>query len=412
MLIKKKIKNKNIKNLYSNNCIKYKTKNFYKVIISLFLVGFSTFSILYSIQPILPIFSKKFFLTPSQSSLALSISTISMAVGILFMSPISHIYGRRKIISCSLFCSSIFTIICSFSHTWLEIVFMRACIGFTLSGVTSVAILYLSEEMDVKILPFCIGLYISGNTIGGFIGRLFSNIIVRFFSWRLVFFIIGCSSLFFSIVSFINLPQSKNFKSSSLNFKCIVRNFLLPFKIKICRILFISGFLFMGCFVSLFNYISYRLIMKPFLLNQISISFLSIIYLIGVYISPKSSILYTKYGRKSILICALYIMIFGIFLTFFNKLILILLGLICFTIGFFIAHSTASSWISLLTKKYKLEISSLYFFFYYLGSSLFGSFIGIFWFYWGWNGVFFILNFILFSSLYIIFNISNKLIQI
>ncbi|NIH41061.1 MAG: MFS transporter [Buchnera aphidicola (Periphyllus aceris)] len=407
MLIKKK--NNHIKNLFQNKYIKYRTKDFYKMIISLFFVGFSTFSILYSIQPILPIFSKKFFLTPSESSLALSISTVSMAFGILFISPLSNLFGRRKIISLSLFIASVLTIFCSFSQNWLEVVILRAFIGFSLSGVTSISILYLSEEVDINSLPLCIGLYISGNTIGGFFGRLISNIIVHFFSWRMVFLTIGCLSLFFSILSLINLPLSKHFKKSNLNLKCLFKRFLLPFKIETCLILFLFGFFFMGSFVSLFNYIGYRLIMKPFLLNPIFISFLSIIYLIGVYSSPKASFLSRKYGKKNLLTYSLYIMLIGVLLTYFNNLLIIIFGLFCFTTGFFLAHSTASSWISILTKYYKLEISSLYFFFYYIGSSLFGSFIGIFWFFWGWNGVFCVLNLVLFFSLILVKKISNKI---
>ncbi|CAL4324881.1 Inner membrane transport protein YnfM [Buchnera aphidicola (Periphyllus testudinaceus)] len=408
MLIKKKIKNKKVKNISTNNYIQNRTKDFYKVVISLFLVGFSTFSILYSIQPILPIFSKKFCLTPSQSSLALSVSTISMAFGILFISPISNFFGRKKIILLSLFLASILTIICSFCRTWPEIIIIRALIGLSLSGVTSIVIIYLSEEMDSEILPFCIGLYISGNTIGGFSGRVFSNIIARVLSWNLVFLVIGCMSLFFSFLSLINLPNSKNFKRTSVNFKILIKNFILPFKIKTCKTLFLSGFFFMGSFVSLFNYISYRLIMKPFFLNQILISFLSVIYLVGVYSSPKASFLSSIYGRKAVIQYSLYVMIFGVFLTYFNNLFLIILGLFLFAIGFFIAHSTMSSWISFLTKKYKLEISSLYFFFYYLGSSLFGSFTGIFWFYWGWNGIFYILTFFLVLSSFFIKNLSEE----
>ncbi|NIG99394.1 MAG: MFS transporter [Buchnera aphidicola (Periphyllus acericola)] len=407
MLIKKK--NNQTKNLFQNNYIKYRTKDFYKMIISLFFVGFSTFSILYSIQPILPIFSKKFFLTPSESSLALSISTVSMAFGILFISPLSNLLGRKKVIFLSLFIAAILTIFCSFAQTWLEVIIIRSLIGFSLSGVTSISILYLSEEVDINFLSLCIGLYISGNTIGGFFGRLISNIIVHFFSWRMVFLIIGSLSLFFSILSLINLPSSQHFKKSNLKIKFLFKRFLLPFKIKTCLILFLFGFLFMGSFVSLFNYIGYRLIMKPFLLNPIFISFLSIIYLIGVYSSPKASFLSRKYGKKKILTYSLYIMLLGVLLTYFNNLLIIIFGLFFFTTGFFLAHSTASSWISILTKCYKLEISSLYFFFYYIGSSLFGSFIGIFWFFWGWNGVFFILNFVLFCSLILVKKLSNKI---
>ncbi|MCW5197436.1 MFS transporter [Buchnera aphidicola] len=403
------LKNQNIKKIYFKNYIQKNTTEFYKTIISLFLAGFSTFSILYSIQPILPIFSRIFFLTPTESSLSLSIATASMACGMLFMSPISNRIGRKNVMSISLFCASFLTLICAFSTSWIEIIIIRSLIGISLSGVTSVAIIYLSEEVDLKILPLCIGLYISGNTIGGFLGRLISNIIVRCFSWRYVFIVVGSVSLFFTILFFLNLPQSKNFKKSMIDLNSCMKNFFIPFKIQSCIIFFIVGFLFMGSFVALFNYIGYRFIMKPFLFHPIYISCLSVIYLIGVYSSPKASFLSEKYGRMNVFLGALYLMIIGVILTYYNLIWLILFGLILFTTGFFIAHSTASSAISIMSKKNKLDVASLYFFFYYLGSSLFGSFVGIFWFYWGWNGVFLILNFVLILSVILINQIKDDI---
>ncbi|CAL4324873.1 MFS transporter [Buchnera aphidicola] len=392
------IKKKNIKKKY----IKKNTKNFYRAIISLFLAGFSTFAILYSIQPILPVFSRIFLLTPLESSFSLSVSTLSMAFGILFIGPVSNFFGRKNVMSISLFCASFFTILCAFSKNWLEIIIIRGLVGFSLSGVTSIAITYLSEEFDPKILSLCIGLYISGNTIGGLVGRLISNIIVRVLSWNWVFIIIGFFSLFCTILFIYYLPKSKNFKFlKEVNYEILIDSFYKPFTMENCLILFLVGFLFMGSFVALFNYIGYRLIMKPFLLHPIYVSLLSIIYLIGVYSSPQASFLSNYYGRIFVLKFALFIMILGVILTYSNFLFIILIGLIFFTTGFFIAHSTASSWISDMTKKYRLEISSLYFFFYYLGSSVFGSFSGFFWFYWGWSGVFFILNFILIICLFL-----------
>lgn len=408
-LQKNTLNNQYIKKIYFKNYIQKDTKEFYKTVISLFLAGFSTFAILYSIQPILPIFSKIFFLTPAESSLALSISTASMAFGILFISPVSNKFGRKNIMSISLFSAACLTLICAFSTSWIEIIIIRSLIGISLSGVTSVAIVYLSEEVDLKILPLCIGLFISGNTIGGFLGRLISNIIVRFFSWRYVFIVIGSVSLFFTILFFLNLPQSKNFKKSIINFQSCMKNIFFPFKIHSCLIFFVVGFLFTGSFVALFNYIGYRFIMKPFLFDPVYISYLSIIYLIGVYSSPKASFLSEKYGRINLFMYALCLMVFGVILTYYNFIFLIFLGLILFTTGFFIAHSTASSAISIMSKRKKLDISSLYFFFYYLGSSLFGSFVGIFWFYWGWSGVFLIINCVLIFSLFLLNQIEDDI---
>ncbi|MDE5285597.1 MAG: MFS transporter, partial [Buchnera aphidicola] len=160
------------------------TKKFNNFILALFLGGFSTFSILYSVQSILPVFSTQFSLTPAESSLALSTATAAMSIGMLFTGPLSDIIGRKLIMSISLLIAALLTILCSGMNTWTSIILMRALIGLSLSGVVAIAITYISEEIDPALLPYSIGLYISGNTIGGFFGRLISSILAEKFSWN------------------------------------------------------------------------------------------------------------------------------------------------------------------------------------------------------------------------------------
>jgi YNFM family putative membrane transporter len=49
---------------------------------------------------------------------------------------------------------------------------MRALAGLTLGGVPAGAMAYLSEEMHAKAIGLAMGLYISGNALGGMSGRL------------------------------------------------------------------------------------------------------------------------------------------------------------------------------------------------------------------------------------------------
>nr|WP_053940498.1 MFS transporter [Buchnera aphidicola] len=379
------MKNQNI--IEKKICIKQNKKKFNEIILCLFLGGFSSFSILYCVQSILPIFSKQFCLTASQSSLSLSATTATMAVGTLLTGIISDIIGRKLIMSASLLSASILTIICSCINNWHMIIILRALIGLSLSGVVAIAITYIVEEIHSSSLSFCIGLYISGNTIGGCSGRILSSIIAEHFSWNVSLFTIGVFSLILSFLFLFLLPSSKNFYPIPVDYKMFLNNFYLHLKNRILFTLFMIGFILMGSFVTIFNYIGYRLISKPFYLNTSSIGLLSIIYLTGVYTSPKAGILINKYNKTNILIISLLFMILGLLITQLNQIIIIILGLIIFSGGFFASHSIASSWVSAYAKSAKVQATSLYLFFYYLGSSIFGTFSGFFWFYSKWLGI-------------------------
>lgn len=381
--------------------IKKNTKEFNQIILSLFLGGFSSFSILYCVQSILPIFSKQFFLTATESSLSLSATTATMAVGTLFTGILSDVIGRKLIMSISLLIASILTILCSIVEHWKIIIFLRALIGLSLSGVVAIGMTYIVEEIHFHSLSFCIGLYISGNTVGGCFGRILSSIVAEYFSWNTALFITGCFSLISSFLFIYLLPPSKNFYPIPINYKKFLNNFYSHLKNPILFILYMIGFLLMGSFVTIFNYIGYRLILKPFLFSSSSIGLLSIIYLTGVYSSPKAGILTSKYNKGNILIISLLLMILGLIITQFNHIIMIILGLIIFSGGFFASHSIASSWVSSYAKFSKVQATSLYLFFYYSGSSVFGTFGGFFWLYSKWFGISIFMTIVLIYGIFL-----------
>lgn len=383
------------------------TKNFYNVILALFLGGFSTFSILYCVQSILPIFSKQFYLTPAESSLSLSAATAMMAIGMLFTGPLSDVIGRKLIMFFSLFIAAVLTILFSYMNYWSEIILLRALTGLSLSGVVAVAMAYISEEIDPSSLSFSIGLYISGNTIGGCSGRLLCSILSEKFSWHIALMIIGLSSLISSCFFLYLLPSSRNFNSIPINLRLFLKNFYCHLTNPILFILFIIGFILMGSFVTIFNYISYRLILKPFCLYPSTIGLLSIIYLTGVYSSPKAGILMQKYNYNNILKIALFLMIIGIIITQKNNLFTIILGLIIFSGGFFASHSVVSSWISSCARIAKVQATSLYLFFYYLGSSIFGTIGGVFWYVSQWLGISFFIIIMLFIGILFSYKIKK-----
>ena len=152
-------------------------------------------------------------------------------------------------------------------------------------------------------------------------------------------------------------------------------------------LLFVEGFLLMGAFVTLFNYIGYRLMMSPWSLSQAVVGLLSVAYLTGTWSSPKAGAMTVRYGRGPVMLGFTGVMLCGLLMTLFSSLWLIFIGMLLFSAGFFAAHSVASSWIGPRARRARGQASSLYLFSYYLGSSLAGTLGGVFWHRYGWNGV-------------------------
>jgi YNFM family putative membrane transporter len=96
----------------------------------------------------------------------LSISTGMLAIGLLFTGPLSDAIGRKPVMVTALMLASVCTLLSTMMTSWHGILVMRALIGLSLSGV-AVGMTYLSEEIHPSFVAFSMGLYISGNSIGG-----------------------------------------------------------------------------------------------------------------------------------------------------------------------------------------------------------------------------------------------------
>ncbi|WOE30708.1 MULTISPECIES: MFS transporter [unclassified Acinetobacter] len=367
--------------------IEYSSKSFFAILVSLFLAGFAIFSSLYCVQPMMPILTQFFAISPTQSSLTLSVSTIALAIGLLFTGLISDRFGRKPIMVYSLFCAASLLILSACFPKWHIFLLTRILLGLTVSGVAAVAMTYIGEEIAQKDIGFAMGLYISGTAIGGMGGRLIAGVLVDFISWQSATLFIGILNLLAAFIFYLLLPASKHFKAYPICFTrfktALMHNLRDP---KLC-LLFVQGFILMGCFVSIFNYISYHLLEHPFHVSQSMIGLISIAYLCGIYSSPRAAAWGKRFGRNHVLIAMLLLMLLGLMTMLISHIGFILLGLMIFTFAFFAAHSTVSSWVAIQSLQYKAMGSSLYLFFYYCGSSILGSSSGAIWESLGWFGL-------------------------
>ncbi|TWC16494.1 MULTISPECIES: MFS transporter [unclassified Pseudomonas] len=363
------------------------TPMFTRTVLALFCGGFATFALLYCVQPMMPLLSREFSVNAAQSSLILSVATGLLAVGLLITGPISDRIGRKSVMVTALFAAALCTVASAMMPTWHGVLLLRALVGLSLSGLAAVAMTYLSEEIHPKHIGLAMGLYIAGNAIGGMCGRLITGVLIDFVSWHTAMLVIGGLALIAAAVFWRILPESRNFRPRSLHPRSLLDGFTRHFRDAGLPLLFLEAFVLMGAFVTLFNYIGYRLLAEPYHLDQAFVGLLSVVYLSGIYSSAKVGALADKLGRRKMLWATIALMLAGLALTMATPLVLVIPGMLVFTFGFFGAHSVASSWIGRRALTAKGQASSLYLFSYYAGSSVAGTAGGVAWHLGGWNGV-------------------------
>jgi YNFM family putative membrane transporter len=245
---------------------------------------------------------------------------------------------------------------------------------------------YLAEEIEPESLGLSMGLYISGSAFGGMVGRMVTSVLSDFFSWRVALVAMGVAGVLAAVEFWRSLPESRRFRPSLGGWRALPENARRHLSDDGLPWLFTLAFLLMGCMVSAYNYISYRLLAAPFELRQSVVGGISFLYLLGIFSSVWAGKLADRYGRKGVLYLVLSLMLAGIVLTLSNWLPLVIGGLALFTFAFFASHSMTSSWVGRRARGAALA-SALYLFFYYLGSSVVGWAAGILWGKAGWAGV-------------------------
>src|ERR1700752_1340389 len=86
------------------------TAAFAHTLLALFACGFATFALLYYVQPLMPVFSAEFGVSPTVASLSLSLATGVLSVSMLIASSLSDVGGRKPMMMLSLFLSALLTL--------------------------------------------------------------------------------------------------------------------------------------------------------------------------------------------------------------------------------------------------------------------------------------------------------------
>ncbi len=351
---------------------------------ALFCAGFATFALLYCIQPLLPMLAAHFSVSAASSSLALSLTTLSLAVCLLISGALAESWGRKPVMAAALGLASLLGLASVLVDSWQLLLALRALLGLALSGLPALAMAYVGEEFEPESLPAAMGLYIGGTALGGMLGRLLSGLLSDLGGWQLA--LGGIASLgLLALVAFVwLLPPSRHFTAQPLSLRILLANFRLHLGNPVLRGLFLQGFLLMGGFVALFNYIGFRLAGEPFGLSSTFIGLLFVVYLGGIFSAGWAGRLVPRFGARQVLRGGVALMLIGVGLCATSWLVSIVLGLGLFTLGFFAAHAVASGQVGSHAKGARAQASALYLCAYYLGSSVVGYGAGYVWDHAGW----------------------------
>jgi MFS transporter, YNFM family, putative membrane transport protein len=362
-----------------------------RLLSALFCAGIATFAQLYSPQAVLPLISADLGVGAAQAALVISASTVGLALGVIPWSTVADRIGRVRAITASVTAATTVGLLVPFAPTFDLLLAGRFLEGLMVGGVPAIAVAYLTEEIDPSHAARAAGTFVAGTTIGGLLGRLVASPVAEATSWRIGVFSVavlcGIAALGFARLA----PQPRGFvpaRHRGANPEGpLTHRLWVNLRSGRQLVLYAQGFLLMGGFVALYNFLGFRLAGAPFGLAPSVISLVFLAYLAGTWASSRAGAAASAHGRRGVLLASIGVMAAGVAITLSDNLIVVLAGLVIATAGFFGAHSIASGWTGRLARAGKAQASSLYNLHYYAGSSVVGWLGGVAFDAHGWGAV-------------------------
>lgn len=363
------------------------TSGYRRITVALFCAGIATFGSLYAVQAVLPALSAAFHLSPTEASLAVSVATGALALGVIPLTALSDVVGRTAVMTVSLFSSAVLAALIAVSPNFTVLLVLRVAEGLALAGIQAVAMSYLAEELHRDSLGSAMGLYIAGTGLGGMSGRLISALVDDIAGWRWALGTTALVTLACAIVFRVTIVPSAGFRPRPPRVGELARSIIRALADARLLSLCTAGFLLMSCFVTVYNFLGFRLLGPGFALSGTVVGLVFGVYLAGVVSSAFVGRMVDRFGRPSMLVVSTAVTLLGVLVMVSGNLAAVIVGLVVTTGGFFAAHSVASGWVSARSRALNVQGSSVYVLFYYLGSSIGGTVGGLVFSAHGWTGV-------------------------
>lgn len=356
------------------------SREYRRLLTALFAAGVATFAQLYSPQPLIPQIAQDLDIPADQAALTVSCATAGLALCTLLWAALADRWGRVRTMTLALSGATALGLATPWIHHYPLLLTLRTLEGAFLGGVAGLAVAVIVAEAHASVRATAASLYISGTSLGGLIGRLLSGSLTELLSWRVAMFSVSLTGLLAALIFILLIPASHDHPAKAPQHPPTPPphrqgswskvNTLLQNQQVLA--LLIAGFALMGAFVSIYNYIGFKLQAAPYHLSPLLLSFIFLIYLVGTVASGFGAQLAQRGGLKPVFLGACLLMACGILLTLASPLPLVIAGLALLTAAFFAAHALASGWAGALAGPAQSQATALYNSFYYCGSALVG----------------------------------------
>ncbi|KAF2869934.1 major facilitator superfamily domain-containing protein [Massariosphaeria phaeospora] len=162
-----------------------------------------------TIAPGMPFVNREFHNTSTiLTTLTVSIFVLGFAIGPLFLSPLSEIYGRRIVLNMSniVFCA--FTLGCALSPSLASLIIMRVLSGIGASACLTIGAGVISDLFPVEQRGKAMAMYSLGILFGPILGPICGGFIAQRAGWRWNFYVVFIAACIVTVGLFVLLRET------------------------------------------------------------------------------------------------------------------------------------------------------------------------------------------------------------
>ena len=348
-----------------------------RIVVALFAAGFATFAQIFDAQAVLPALRSELGIPAATAALTVSATTVGLAVSVLPWSSLADRIGRTTAMKLSLLSATALSLVVPLMPSFEAVLVTRGLVGLALGAVPAVAVAYLAEELHGAWVGVAAGTYVAGNTIGGIAGRLVAGPLSEVVGWRTGLLAVSVLGAAAAAVFWVLVPEPRGFVRERASAHPLSTRILFSLRDPVLVALYGLGFLLMGAFSVVYNYLGFHLTGAPFGVPQTLVSLLFLAYLSGTVASRVSAGLGGRIGYLRVILGGIAVMVLGLLLMFSDSLVVVVIGLVVFTVGCFSAHPVASGLSGRWAQLGRAQSTALYQLSWLGGTAFFGWAVGV-----------------------------------
>lgn len=351
-------------------------------LLALGLAGLCAFLNVYASQPLLPTLERTFAASKAEAALTVGAPSAAVALASPLFGVLAERVGLRRVMVASLFALAVPTVLAATATSIHWLVAWRFCQGLFVPGIYAIGIAYAARRFSEKELGHAMASLVTGNVIGGFLGRTLTGQVTAVANWRLAFGALSLLTLLGAALTAHLLPREPPAGTERPPQGSAMHQLFAPAVLGTFGV----GFSLLFIQMAIFTYVTFYLAAAPFHLGPSALGGVFAIYLLGAVVTPRAGRIIDRIGPTRGLSLAIGLGLLGAVVTLMPILPLIVLGLACCATATFVGQSAATSHLArLVPEALRSRASGFYLSCYYIGGAVGGVAPAVVWKYGGWT---------------------------